>query len=131
MYSVYFTVIRKEDDFKELSDEQKYEQDLAFLNHMCDIAKELKKPSLYFYWFPRNVQVLIERLFQTKPLESDVGGLLGVIMIAGFGFDEDDYLAYVITQLYRTDSTETLYKGSQNLCVLMFGTTLDDISEFP
>ena len=131
MISVYFNVIRKEEVYKELSNEQKYEQDLGFLNHMCDSAKELKKTSLYFYWFPRDVQVLIERLFQKKPLESDVGGLLGVIMIAGFDFDENDYLAYVITELYRTESTETLYEGSQNLCVLMFGTTLDDISEFP
>jgi len=134
VFSVYFNVIRKEDEYKALSFKLKFAQDLGFLNHLCDTAKELKKTSLFFFWFPRDVQVLIERLYQKKPLESDVSALLLVIMIAGIDFDDNDYLAYVIIQLYRTDSTEStesLIQGSQNLCVFMFGTTVDDVSEFP
>ena len=125
---MYFSVIRNEDEFKQLSDKLKLQQDLAFLNHMSAIGKELSKTSFLFWWFPRDVQVVIERLFQTKPVDLDLGGLLGAIMIAGLEFDDDEYLGVIITALYRTENNSQLYEGAQNLAVLLFGITSNDVS---
>ena len=129
LYLVYFSVIRKEDEFIALTDERKLETDVAFLHHMSRISKELNKTSLYWWWFPRDVQVVMERLFQMKPLEGDVGGLLGVIMFAGFDFTEDDYFVKMANKLYRHDSSSPLFEGVQNLAVLLFGSTIDDVSK--
>jgi hypothetical protein len=123
--------MRKEDIFKQLSVEDKWAQDLAFLHHMSETGNKLRKNSFFFYLFPRDVQVVMERLFTGKPLEWDVGGLLGLIMIAGLGFDEEAYFHYVITMLYRTETPSPLFMGTQNLGVMLFGVTLNDVSKTP
>ncbi len=129
VYSVYFSIIRKEGYFKALPIEEKYKQDLAFLHHMCDMGKILTKTSFFFFLFPRDVQVVVERLFSHRPLEWDLAGLLNLIMIAGMGFDEDTYYLHVITELYRTENESPLFASTQNLGTMLFGMTLDDVSK--
>jgi hypothetical protein len=114
--------------YKVLTIEEKMEQDVQFLTWMVHQYPELKKTSFLFWWFPRDIQVVIERLFQDKLLEFDTSALIGAIMIAGFEFDEDDYAALVIDRMYRSKKTNGISKGAQNLSSLIFGITMTDVS---
>jgi molybdopterin converting factor small subunit len=57
VYSVYFSVIRKETGFKALSVEEKLEQDVQFLTMMVERYPELKK-RLNDTILPKNLQKL-------------------------------------------------------------------------
>jgi hypothetical protein len=127
--SVYYSVIRKEDEFIQMSYEEKLAQDLGFLHHMSDLAKKLRRTSFLLFLFPRDIQVIVERLFVGKPPESDVGGLLGLIMIAGLGFEEDEYFSFLIKNLFQTENESPLFEGTRNLGIMLFGVTLDDVSK--
>jgi hypothetical protein len=87
-------VVRNEDNFQQLSFEDKWEQYSAFLHRMISDGKDLKNNSFFFYWFSRHLQVIFERLFVGKPFESDLGALVGAIMIAGINSDGTGKVRY-------------------------------------
>jgi hypothetical protein len=88
------------------------------------------------WWFPNQIQVIIELLFIKKPMEGDVPGLLSLIMFAGLGSNEEEYYKNQIIQHQYVSQTATtpkgknwIYESQQNLSDLLFGITLDDVSE--
>jgi hypothetical protein len=92
--------------------------------------------SHYMWWFPNQIQAIIELLFRKKTQEGDVPGLLSLIMFAGLELNEEEYFKNQIIQhqyLSRTASTSKstnwFYESQQNLSDLLFGITLDDVSQ--
>ncbi len=67
-----------------------------------------------------------------KPLDGDVGGLLALIMFAGIDFDDDDFFEMQVIQKAFLPKTKDgannfLFESQQNLSVLLFGLTVDDV----
>jgi hypothetical protein len=88
------------------------------------------------WWFPNKIQVIIELLFTKKSLEGDVPGLLSLIMFAGLESNEEEYFKNQIIQHQYLSQTATkpraknrIYESQQNLSDLLFGITLDDVSQ--
>jgi hypothetical protein len=119
-----------------LSEEEKYRQDKQFLDFLFARAKALTGTSYYMWWFPNEIQVIIDLLFKSKPLDGDVPGLLSLIMFAGLGPNKESYFKNQIIQHQYLCQTATTPKGSNqfyesqhNLSDLLFGITVDDVSE--
>ena len=130
-YSVYFNVIRKEEKTKSLSSSDKNKQDMSFFRCVLEKAKKLTGYSLYMWWFPYEIQVILERLFTRKPVDTDVGGLLGLIMLAGIDEEESDI--ELVENAYIPKNTKNvsnlLFDSQQNMSALLFGITVDDVSK--
>jgi hypothetical protein len=82
------------------------------------------------------MQVIIELLFTKTSLEGDVPGLLSLIMFAGLESNEEEYFKNQIIQHQYLSQTTTkpkaknwIYESQQNLSDLLFGITLDDVSQ--
>ena len=88
-FPVYFNVVRKEAKTTALSDDNKFQQDVAFLKELRKKSESLTGYSLYVWWFPTEIQKVLEMLMSRKPLDADVGGLLTLFMFAGIDFDDD------------------------------------------
>lgn len=133
VYSVYFSVVRKEETIAELSDPDKHEQDMSFLRCVLEKARGVTGYSLYSRWFPKETSVIFERLFSRKPADKDVGGLLGLIMFAGLEDNSSDN--QTIEEAYAPKDTKEvsnlLFESQQNTSALMFGITMDDVSKPP
>jgi hypothetical protein len=81
-----------------------------------DISKQkaLTGVSLFMWWFPVEIQDSIEWLFATKPVETNLGGLLGLWWIIGFNyvlvginFNENSFFENKkIDKLRRSSSTQ-------------------------
>ena len=117
---------------QELGDVAKSEQDMSFLRCLLDKARELTGASIFLWWFPTEIQEVIERLLLRKPLETDVGGLLGLIMFAGIGLDNDSFFqTKVIEKAYvpkhPSHCANLLFESQQNLSALLFRITLDNV----
>ena len=109
-----------------------------------DKAAQLSKFSLYQWWFPTEIQEVIETLMSRKPVEKDLGGLLALIMFTGIDLNEEDELFFqteMIDKMFRREAkvkkvTTTvqeplppnfLFDSQQKLLVLLFGITFDDV----
>jgi hypothetical protein len=122
-------------------------QDISFLGVIrdnADKAGQLSKFSLYQWWFPTEIQEVMETLMARKPVEKDLDGLLALIMFAGIDFNEEDELFFqteVIDKVFRREvkvkkrttkvedvlPSNFLFDSQQNLSVLLFGITFDDV----
>ncbi len=105
---------------------------MSFLRHILFLARPLTAHSLFLWWFPPEIQQVIELLMaQNKPLEHDMGGLLGAIMFAGLAADKTDFaITQIVEKMYiqKLGYASNLLKDSQqNLSALLFGITLDDV----
>ena len=87
---------------RNLNDKDKLEQDMSFLRHIHFLARPLTAYSLFLWWFPPEIQQVIELLMAlNKPLENDMGGLLGAIMFAGLAGDETDFaITQIVEKMY-------------------------------
>jgi hypothetical protein len=88
------------------------------------------------WWFPNKIQVIIELLFTKKSLEGDVPGLLPLITFAGLESNKEEYSKSQIIRHQYLSQTATkpraknrIYESQQNLSDLLFGITLDDVSQ--
>ncbi len=131
-FSVYFSVVRKEVKTHDLSDDDKFQQDVTFLKELGKKSGSLTGFSLYMWWFPPEIQEVLEMLMVQKPLDGDVGGLLALIMFAGIDFDDDDFFEMQVIQKAFLPKTKDgannlLFESQQNLSVLLFGLTVDDV----
>ncbi len=131
-FPVYFNVVRKEAKTTALSDDDKFQQDVAFLKELRKKSESLTGYSLYMWWFPTEIQKVLEMLMSRKPLDADVGGLLTLIMFAGIDFDDDKFFEMqVIRKAFlpkdKVGTNNLLFESQQNLSVLLFGLTLDDV----
>jgi hypothetical protein len=134
---VYFNVVRKEEPIKSMRPNQKFAQDVIVFTALYEKAKPLSGSSLFMWWFPHQIQLVIELLFKGKPLDEDVGGLLSLIMFACVGSDEDEYFKKnIISSLFLSKPhslsklhTNIWIESQQNLSVLLFGITVDDVSK--
>jgi hypothetical protein len=70
----------------QLSDDNEFQQDVAFLKELGKKSESLTGFSLYMWWFPTELQEVLEMLMFRKRLDGDVGGLLSLIMFAGMFF---------------------------------------------
>jgi hypothetical protein len=95
-FSVYFSVVRKEFATRQLADADKFQQDLTFLKVLGKKSESLTGFSLYMWWFPTELQEVLEMLMFGKPLDGDVGGLLS--MFAGLDFDDDNFFEMQVIQ---------------------------------
>jgi hypothetical protein len=131
-FPVYFNVVRKETKTIALWDDDKFCQDVTFLKELCKKSESLTGYSLYMWWFPTEIQEVLEMLMSRKPLDADVGGLLTLIMFAGIDFDDDKFFEMQVIQkafLPKTkDGTNnSLFESQQNISFLLFGLTVDDV----
>jgi hypothetical protein len=76
---------------RQLSDDDKFQQDVIFLKELGKKSESLTGFSLYMWWFPTELQEVLEIIMFRKPLDGDVGGLLALIMFAGLAFDDDNF----------------------------------------
>jgi hypothetical protein len=76
---------------RQLSDDDKFQQDVIFLKELGKKSESLTGFSLYMWWFPTELQEVLEIIMFRKPLDGDVGGLLSLIMFAGLAFDDDNF----------------------------------------
>jgi hypothetical protein len=109
--SVYFSVIRKEVTTTSLLQEGKYRQDKQFLDYLLARAKPLTGTSHWMWWFPNQIQGIIELLFTKKPMEGDVPRLLSLIMFAGLESNEEEYFKNQIIQHQYLSQTATTPVG--------------------
>ena len=68
-------MVRKEFATSRLSDDNKFQQDVIFLKELGKKWESLTGFSLYMWWFPTELQEVLEMLMFRKPLDGDVGGL--------------------------------------------------------
>jgi hypothetical protein len=126
-------VVRKEFATSRLSDDNKFQQDVTFLKELGKKSESLTAFSLYMGWFPTELQEVLEMLMFRKPLVGDVGGLLSLIMFAaGLDFDDDNFFEMQVIQKAFLPKTKEgannlLFESQQNLPVLLFGLTVDDV----
>jgi hypothetical protein len=125
-------VVRKEFATSRLSDDNKFQQDVTFLKELGKKSESLTGFSLYMWWFPTELQEVLEMLMFRKPLDGDVGGLLSLIMFAGLDFDDDIFFEMQVIQKAFLPKTKEgannlLFESQQNLSVLLFGLTVDDV----
>ena len=112
-----------------LNDKEKLEQDMLFLQHILFKARPLTAYSVFLWWFPPEMQQVIELLMAlNKPLKHDMGGLLGAIMFAGLAADKTDFaMTQIVEKMYIQKKENLLNESQQNLSTLLFGITLDDV----
>ncbi len=125
-------MVRKEFATSQLSDDNKFQQDVTFLKELGKKSESLTGFSLYMWWFPTELQEVLEMLMFRKPLDGDVGGLLSLIMFAGLDFDDDNFFEMQVIQKAFLPKTKEgannlLFESQQNLSVLLFGLTVDDV----
>jgi hypothetical protein len=126
-------VVRKEFVSRQLSDDDKFQQDVTFLKELGKKSESLTGFSLYMWWFPTEIQEVLEMLMFGKPLDGDVGGLLSLIMFAGIDFDDDNFFEMQVIQKAFLPKTKDranhlLFESQQNLSVLLFGlSTVDNV----
>jgi hypothetical protein len=102
------------------------------MRHLLQKANALTEFSIFTWWFPMEIQQIFERLFANKTIENDVAAILSVIMFAGFGFEEEENSFFEnvsINNLFSTTSN-FVFDSQQNLAGLLFGITIDDVSNF-
>jgi hypothetical protein len=131
-FSVYFSVVRKEFVTRQLLDDNKFQQVVTFLKELGKKSESLTGFSLYMWWFPTEIQEVLEMLMFRKPLDGDVGRLLSLIMFAGIDFDNDIFFETQVIQKAFLPKTEDgannlLFESQQNLSVLLFGLNVDDV----
>jgi hypothetical protein len=125
---VYFSVIRKECATASLSPKQKFRQDIWLMKFLTVRAETLSRTSLYMWRFPPESQVIIELLFENKPVDEDMSGLQSLIMFAGISTNKDMYLEnQIINTLYLSDTTNECYERQQNLSDFLYGITVYDV----
>jgi hypothetical protein len=117
---------------RQLSDDDKFQQDVTFLKKLGKKSESLTEFSLYMWWFPTELQEVVEIMMFRKPLDGDVGGLLSLIMFAGLDFDDDIFFEMQVIQKAFLPKTKEgannlLFESQQNLSVLLFGLTVDDV----
>jgi hypothetical protein len=125
-------VVRKETKTTQLSDDDKFQQDVTFLKELPKKSESLTGYSLQMWWFPTEIQEVLEMLMSRKPLDADVGRLLSLIMFAGIDFDDDNFFETQVIQKAFLPKTKDgannlLFESQQNLSVLLFGITADDV----
>jgi hypothetical protein len=132
----YFNVVRNNEKSKELTPTQKFEEDLSFVRNLHFQYNPLSRHSLYMWWFPNEIQVLIEPLMSHKPSDMDVPGLLSLILFAGIDLSEktDDFFqetviekVFLITGNEMNNENLFLFESQQNLASLLFGITVDKV----
>ncbi len=125
-------MVRKEVKTHDLSDDDKFQQDVTFLKELGKKSGSLTVFSLYMWWFPPEFQYVLEMLMVPIPLDGDVGGFLALIMFAGIDIDDDDFFEMQVIQKAFLPKTEDgannlLFESQHNLSVLLFGLTVDDV----
>ena len=114
-----------------MSDAAKIDQDMFFLRNLVVKFQDLSTSSVLLWWFPTEIQQVIESLFVQKPGDRDLYGILGLIMFAGIDGDESDL--EMLEKVYGLKNTKNhsklLCESQQNLSVLLFGTTVDNVRE--
>jgi hypothetical protein len=78
------------------------------------------------WWFSNKIQVIIELLFTKKSLQDSVPGLLSLIKYSKNQIIQHQYLSQTAT---KRKARNRIYESQQNLLDLLFGITLDDISQ--
>ena len=136
MFLVYFNIVRNDERPKEFTPTQKFEQDLLVVRNLRIKHNHLSRHSLYLWWFPNEIQVLIEPLMSQKPSDTDVSGLLSLILFAGIDLSEktDDFFqdqiiekVFLITGKEKSNKNLFLFESQQNLASLLFGITVDKV----
>ena len=130
---VYYSVIRKEERTKNLADFEKAAQDVSFIRHILEQLELLTGSSILMNWFPTPIRNVMELLCTSKPVEEDLGGLLGLLMFAGIDFDDKEFFRVDIIKKSSKGDFDQDYKwlvdSHQNLATFLFGITIDDVSE--
>jgi hypothetical protein len=98
-----------------------FKQDMSSVKRLIKKANILTEHSFYFYWFPQELQVVIEPLLYRKRVDMDVAGLFSLIMLVGIHFDEEKLFQSKIME--RTFKDEKFSECLQNLLALLFGIT--------
>ncbi len=125
---VYFGVIRKDAATTSLLPKSRKKQDLFLMDELLRKSKKLTGFSHLMWWFPSEIQPVIELLFKNKPLDQDVSGLLTLIMFAGIGSNEDVYFRdEIVASVFLSAPKNPWYDSQQNLSSFLFGITLDDV----
>ena len=106
---------------------------MSFLNSILSKVQDCTEFSLYMWWFPIEIQRVLEYLFKNKPAELDLNGLLSLIVFAGIDSEEDVYFKdEIIDKFYLSKITNQpenfFFDSQQNLSDLLFGITIDDVS---
>jgi hypothetical protein len=97
---------------RQLSDDDKFQQDVAFLKELGKKSEYLTGFSLYMWWFPTELQEVLEMLMFRKPLDGDVGGLLSLIMCAYIDINDDIFFEMQVIQKAFLPKTKD---GANNL----------------
>ena len=101
------------------------------MSFLLDLLTQSTKLSLYIWWFPNDIQRVLEHLFKNRPTEEDVAGLLSLIMFAGVTDNEALYFQEeIISDSYtpKFNKNNPFIDSQQNLSVLLLGFTLDGVS---
>ena len=125
------SVVRKEPKTARKTDDLKSKQDMLFLNSILSKARDCTGFSFYLWWFPNQIQRVLEHLFKNKPAEQDLNGLLSLIVFAGIDCEEDVYFKEEIIDkffLSKFPNQNCFFGSQQNLSDLLFGITIDDVS---
>ena len=105
---------------------------MSFLRHIIKKSRKLTGSSLYLSWFPPDIKEVIERLLPSDVCDFDISGLLSLVAIAGIDLNDDEFFK---TQLIGKgylgldpkDNSNMFFDSQQNLSMLLFGITMDDV----
>jgi hypothetical protein len=99
---------------------------VSFFNHLSKKADVLTEHSFNFFWFPQELQLVIEPLLSPKCVDNkDVAGLLALIAFAGIDLmdKEEVFKSEMIKKTFDDKFREFL----QKLSSLLFGITVDKV----
>ena len=63
---------------------------------------------------PSDIQVVANRLLLSRKPQTDIGGLIGLILIGGL---EEDEIASWLNQAFSVDTKNVLFECEQNISV--------------
>ena len=102
---------------------------MEYMEHLSKEAYELSERSLFMSWFPTDLQAIFEVSAQSKLIDRDLDGLLGLITFAGIEFGEFQSVLKTIKKGYGKDKTKVMTGSAMNLAFILFGTVMNEVSE--
>ena len=105
--------------------QERYEYDQLFVKECEKDAKSLNNTPLYEKMLPSDIEDVASRLLSSRKPQTDIGGLIGLILIGGV---EEDEIASWLNHAFSVDTKNLLFECEQNISVLIFGITFDDVS---
>jgi hypothetical protein len=86
---------------------EKYKLDLIFMQDLIDKAESLSETPIFMYWFPKEIQHIIEPLLSGRAGELNVVGLLGLTKFAGVNIDDED-------EFFKSEIIEKTFEPKKN-----------------